>query len=407
MERLTTKFKLTAVASALAATLAACGGGSDSTSTPAASGSTQPTALNTTPRALNLNVGSQASVSVSQAGYTGAIAADLSSCGNKVQQSQTSTGVFVISAVQAGTCTATFTTTTNASAQLAITIAADPVYLDSPMGIAFKNGKLYVASNGNNQVLVYDEAIAADGSVSLTPDSAGSVQTNVNGPTAVALDAAGDLYVANLNGTSSLGSITVYDPTLTPVNGATITRDVGYPLGVAVDQTGTVFVANGNINVYAPSDSTLSDGFVQVTPATPANGYAVDYFGGALATGSSTAVTLTTDEGTYAGPKINFAAVRYAGTATGTATAVAYFGSSGLVQPQLYVADPANDSVDIFPLSATTATAPTASITAAQGLENPYGVAVDDAGNVIVSNQGASSLQVFDPTGAKLLLTVK
>ncbi|MBV8171050.1 MAG: SBBP repeat-containing protein [Candidatus Eremiobacteraeota bacterium] len=63
---------------------------------------------------------------------------------------------------------------------------------------------------------------------------------------------------------------------------------------------------------------------------------------------------------------------------------------------QLYVTDVVANAVYIFPLTATGAAAPTATIQgAATGLSSPFGVAVDSSGNVYVANEGSSSITEY------------
>jgi sugar lactone lactonase YvrE len=84
------------------------------------------------------------------------------------------------------------------------TIAGSNTGLDSPTGIAVEGaGNIYVANGGNsNSITVY--AAGASGNATPTATIAG-VNTGLNTPSGIALDAAGNIYVANQR-----GSITVY-----------------------------------------------------------------------------------------------------------------------------------------------------------------------------------------------------
>jgi sugar lactone lactonase YvrE len=135
--------------------------------------------------------------------------------------------------------------------------AAGPeVSFNAPAGLAVaKNGTLYVADYGNHTI----RQLAA-GQVSTLAGMAGnpgSVDGNgtaaqLNGPTGIALDTAGNLYVTN-NGSSTVCVITpVSGAAVTTIMGsATVSGDVPGPLpaqlpppyGIAVDPaTGNIFI---------------------------------------------------------------------------------------------------------------------------------------------------------------------
>lgn len=118
---------------------------------------------------------------------------------------------------------------------------------------------LYVANFGSSTVTAF--ASGASGNVAPIA-TIGGAMTHLDAPTAVTLDAAGNLYVANrFSSGSDPGAVTVYPagsngnvaPTQYIRGGQT---GVNYPVGIAVDPvTGNIFVANRNgntITIYAP-----------------------------------------------------------------------------------------------------------------------------------------------------------
>ncbi|HEY1976290.1 MAG TPA: SMP-30/gluconolactonase/LRE family protein [Candidatus Baltobacteraceae bacterium] len=117
------------------------------------------------------------------------------------------------------------------------------------------SGYLYVANNGGNSVTVYS-------------DSAGKLartySVGVNRPTALALDAASNLYVANAccrgssAPSSTYGSVTVYSSSSAALK-RTITDGVWLPRSLAFDTSNDLYVAGAaGVAVYAPGKSTVS-----------------------------------------------------------------------------------------------------------------------------------------------------
>ena len=126
-----------------------------------------------------------------------------------------------------------------------------------PSGIAVDGaGRLYVAqSGGGDAILIY--AAGATGNVAPVDTIFGS-NTGLSYPQGVAIDAGGRLYVANIAPPpANLYSITVYAPgasgNATPIaaiQGSNTGLNV--PIGIAVDAAGRLYVANlGSITVYA------------------------------------------------------------------------------------------------------------------------------------------------------------
>src|SRR5215471_17165481 len=75
--------------------------------------------------------------------------------------------------------------------------------LDRPEGLALDaNGNLYVANEGSNQVLVYNPNYVLQTTKSIT--------SGLNAPTGVAFDSKGNVYVANRTGNFINGYINQY-----------------------------------------------------------------------------------------------------------------------------------------------------------------------------------------------------
>jgi DNA-binding beta-propeller fold protein YncE len=97
----------------------------------------------------------------------------------------------------------------------------------------------------------------------------------MNGPTGVAVDTKGNLYVANFNS----NQILVYGPTHKLIKAKTITKDVSGPLAVATDAQNNVYVANfttSTITEYNSSGVELNSFTSHISGPT---GLSVDAFG--------------------------------------------------------------------------------------------------------------------------------
>ena len=146
---------------------------------------------------------------------------------------------------------------------------ASPVFddrrLTNPVGLAYFAGKIYVANAGADSVTIY--SAKARGKVAAI-DGISGLNTALDDPRAVAVGSSGKIYVANTDReTEKGGSITVYAPnssgSMEPI--VLIEGDktrINTPVGVAVDSAGNIFVANegprdghGYVTVYSPGDT--------------------------------------------------------------------------------------------------------------------------------------------------------
>ena len=125
--------------------------------------------------------------------------------------------------------------------------------LNSPQGLALDaKGNLYVANSGGNQILIYNP--------NYVQQTARTISKNVTSPTSVAIDVVGNIWVANLGGgPSGVGSITEYSSTGVQDTNRTITDGVDYPYSIATDGIGDIWVENNfnTLTVYANFGSTI------------------------------------------------------------------------------------------------------------------------------------------------------
>jgi sugar lactone lactonase YvrE len=115
----------------------------------------------------------------------------------------------------------------------------------------------YVASSLNDEVNVYPTS--ANGDVAPIQSVAGP-STLLDSPFGIAVDAARNIYVANYPSGSQAGSITVYgtdsDGDASPARTiAGSSTGLKYPAAIAVDAAGNLYVANylgNNVTIYGP-----------------------------------------------------------------------------------------------------------------------------------------------------------
>jgi sugar lactone lactonase YvrE len=191
---------------------------------------------------------------------------------------------------------------------------------------------LYAANYGNNTV----EQFTSAGAGSTRIGSAGQLVT----PTALAFDAAGNLYVASTN-SSSIRKYAPGDSVGTffgPHDGS-----LGAPTGLAFDASGNLFVASG--------------GFDSIEKITPAGVSSVFARNGVLVNPYALA-----------------------------------FDASG----NLYVADNGDNSIERF----TPAGVPSLVANASAGLSDPTALAFDAAGNLYVANHNNNAIIKLTPGGS-------
>jgi hypothetical protein len=143
------------------------------------------------------------------------------------------------------------------------TLAA-PTALNTPGQVASDPiGDTWVADSGEKQVLYFPAGSSSA--------SGKSIGTGLSDPTGVAVDGAGDIYIADWNSSKKLGS--VYEipwvPSATKAGGAygtqitlsTKAMGLGNNLNLAVDGTGDVYIADPNnarvVKIPTPSEASL------------------------------------------------------------------------------------------------------------------------------------------------------
>ncbi len=253
-----------------------------------------------------------------------------------------------------------------------------------PSGLVIDHsGVLWVANSGANQVQSYD--------ISTLPPTPGlAITRDISDPTRLATFQ-GKIYVAN----AAANTVTVYNAKSGgEIKSATITG-LSNPQGVAVDANGNVFVANSgktnNVQGYSPQGTLLGTVSGDTTSAY------------------TLLTTLHIQNGTLyvgVGPKVGTDSVReysagtfFSGTPTPTTMlTTGISGPTGVVLSRggksLLVTNLYADNVTRYLVSTG---APLRGIN--RDVATPEGIAVDGLGRIFVSNAKSSSISVFTASG--------
>ena len=236
--------------------------------------------------------------------------------------------------------------------------------LSGPRGVAVDSaGNVYIADTGNNAIKLWT---AANNNVTTL------VSSGLSGPRGVAVDGAGNVYIAD-TGNSAIKKWTVIGSTLTTL----VSSGLSSPSGVAVDGLGNVYIADTTNNA--------------IKVWTVANGNITTL----VSTGLSSPYSVAVD---------NAGNVYIADTSSNTIKVCSVAGdtvstlvSSGLSAPQgvavdnagnVYIADSINRAIKKWIAFSRTVTTLMSS-----GLSSPRGVVVDSAGNVYFADSGNNTIK--------------
>ncbi len=295
--------------------------------------------------------------------------------------------------------------------------------LASPFGIAVdSSGKIYVADSAAG-VLVYPALGSSTGLLNEAPTATISgTMTGLLGPSGIALDSSGkiyvaDYYVASVFVYSALGSSTglLNEAPLATISGGT-TGLIG-PYGIALDSSGSIYVADDGdaTNSYTPS--------VFVYPPLGSNTGLLDESPTTAISGSITrliypqGIAVDSSGNIYVADDGAASVFVYSAGSTGAAAPLATISGSntGLLGPfgialdssrKIYVVDYDADSVFVYSaLDGSTGllneapSSATISTTMTTGLSHPWGIGLDSSGKIYVVNTGATGVFVY-PAGS-------
>ncbi|MFA6054869.1 MAG: PKD domain-containing protein [Thermodesulfovibrionales bacterium] len=257
--------------------------------------------------------------------------------------------------------------------------------LNGPYGIAIDNsGNIYIADRGNNRIRKVDTSgiitsVAGNGNAGYSGDGGRATLASLNQPTGVAVDRAGNIYIADkgnnrVRNIDSGGNIT----TVAGNGIAGYSGDVGraaqatlnQPTGVAVDRFGKIYIADKGNNLIRRVDNS---GFIDTIAGNGNAGYSGD--GGLAVQASLNApIGVAVDSSGYIYIVDNGNSRIRSVEPTGIINTVAGNGNAGY--------------------SGEEGPAPQASI------NQPYGVGVDNAGNIYIadtSNQRIRKVTIVLP----------
>jgi trimeric autotransporter adhesin len=180
--------------------------------------------------------------------------------------------------------------------------AATNAHLNTPTGVGVDStGNIYIADSANNRIRKVSSGnittIAGNGNAAFTGDGAAATAASFNQPVAVAIDGSGNIFVVDqLNNAvrkiTSAGVISTIAGTGTAgYNGDNIaasTAQLYFPTGVAVDANGNIYIADLANNRIR--EITAASGLITTVVGTGVAGYAGD-------SGAATAAQLSAPSG--------------------------------------------------------------------------------------------------------------
>ncbi len=270
--------------------------------------------------------------------------------------------------------------------------AAASAQLNQPHAAAADSaGNLYIADTANNRIRKIDTSgnittVAGNGNCcSALGDGGAATSATLNAPNGVAVDSAGNLYIADTSNSrvrivTTAGTITTFAGTgsggYSGDGGAATSAQLLWPDGVALDSTGNLYVADSGNNRIRKVDTS---GNISTVAGTGTCCYSGD--GGAATSAQlnyPTGVTVDSLGNLYIADDNN---LRIRKVVAGTISTIAGRGGSG-------------DSGD-----------GAAAINAT--FRSPFAVAVDSSGYVYVADQSNNAVRLLTPIGTTPVLTIQ
>jgi hypothetical protein len=287
-------------------------------------------------------------------------------------------------------------------------VAATSANLDQPAGIVLDGaGNLYIADSAHNRIRKVTAPVApalvgiistyaGTGSASYTGNSGKAAKATLNAPSGLALDGAGNLYIAD-SGNNAVRKIALSTGIITTVagtgvsgytgdNGAATSATLDQPMGITVDTDGNLYIADTSNQCIRRVDA--------------GTGIITTVAGNGNPSGNADG------KGTFSGD---------GGPATSAGLSLPYgvaFDAAG----NMYIPDSANnrvrkvDSTGVISTYAGTAAAGYSGDLGpanAATLNNPSGVALDAAGNLYIADTANYALRKVNNTGSEIVTLIR
>lgn len=275
--------------------------------------------------------------------------------------------------------------------------------LHAPGGVAVSpDGTIYVYSNTGPAILVFAPGASGSDAPERVITGANTLITTDAG--GLALDAAGNLYLANL--TSTGGDIVEF---AAGANGnATPTRVISGAATTLSEPVGIAIAPNGSIDVA--QDGAGAAGILEFASTATGNAAPVlNISGSNTGLGHATGIALQSDGSLVVSNNIDNTINTFAPNASGNVAPRSQIaGSNTLLNNDVYIAvdragniyssNNVGQSITEYPANAAGNVAPTNRIVGAStGLSQPYGIALDPGSDIIVGNFSADSITVYNP----------
>jgi sugar lactone lactonase YvrE len=314
--------------------------------------------------------------------------------------------------------------------------AAASAQFSGPSGVAVdKAGNIYISDFLNNRVRIVSPSgvvttFAGNGNSGFSGDGGAAASAQLSQPAGLAIDSAGNLYIADSNnaavrkvtqgGIISTVAGTGGSQGFSGDGGAATSAKLGAPFGVAIDASGNLYIAdfygwirkvnastgviatiggNGTIGYSGDGGSATAAQFYNplgVAVDSSGNVYVADSNNGAVRMIANGIVSTIAGNGTLS----------YTGDG-GPASSAQFSQLSGIAvdaQGNIYVADTGNNAIRLFPLGGTVTTIAGNGIQGYTGdggpatvaeMNNPRAVAVTASGNVYFTDTANNSVRLL------------
>ena len=272
--------------------------------------------------------------------------------------------------------------------------------LSSPAGVSVDTGNILYVTASNNAILVFNNASTVDGDVAPSRTISGTA-TTLSSPSGIYVDTANNrLYAANPgngsivvfnNASTATGNIapdrTVLNSGVPLLSPGSITGDVTRDL-LYVAESGSIFVLN-NASTMQNSPPPVVRTVTMTVPLYFTYAVSVDASRDRLYAATSTSVLAFNNASTLTGSPSPDS------TIGGLVTPVGLFVDS--TRDLLYVSDQGTNSIKVFEQAGTTPTL----LHTITGVANPRAVAVDTVDDILYVSTLSNSILVYDQASIK------